>query len=1267
MGDEVGALLEESTVAGPGTLRRLARAELGAMLYAGLAALIYSTCQVIQPVVLAALLALVEAGRAASDMPRLIPVFMGLQIVAALANHWQMHIAAHVGQRLRAQLVGLIFQKAMRVSPSQRLPSGRVVNLMANDAQKFVEALPFFHKLWSAPLQIVLASYFLVSLVGKSALLGVAVLMTLVPLSRHFSLALQRFRSRHMAIADVRVRLCIEMLTGVRCIKYFAWERPYLSRIFEKRREELHWALRELLIYGASMIFTVIGPNCAFAVTLLGHLFLEGEGGITASRSFGTLALMNGLRFPIMDMGSMLATLVSLWASWQRLGDFLDRQESPPISSIDGDIQLLQLQGCSFGYPDEMGVARAAVSGLDMAIRAGELVIIEGRVGSGKSTVMQGILGEAELLGGTLSAQWPVAYCPQHPWVLNATIRENILFGNAYEVTWYQQVVQACCLDLDIRQLLHGDNTEVGERGVTLSGGQKQRVALARAVYHRECKLVLLDDVFSALDAHTGHQVLDALLGLPGGLLRNRGVLLAAHCFTAAELAQQVLTLTTSASGPGSICTVRCERAEPQCVGQRPLADLIEDASGEAEEVVPLDGSTKADVAGGSKLLMSDEERSVGGVSWQCLRMYLASLGGPFWTMSLLIVVILERVFFCGQDWWLATWTAEDPGSERPAYYLGVYGIIFALSFAFVSASRTLIAFLNTWAARSLFEQMAVRVMRAPVSWWDTTPLGRVLNRFSFDTEMVDATLLTKLFPALMSLSWILGAVAVMGGVLWPYSLLAVPVPTAMYLWLFQFSRKSIRELQRIDSITRSPIQSVFVEALHGLASIRAYQSEARYRAVLAGHINTNSGSILAFNTASRWLGVRLECLAGGITGAAAVGCWLLIGNLTPGLVGLCLLWSTVLTVSLNFNCQFWSQAEAAFTSVERIVQYATEIPVEGLHQDLDGWTGHGCPAVRLLPSHVGGGSRACLCFEEVSLRYREGLPLALSAVSFEMSEGERMAVVGRTGAGKSSLAVALFRLAPLSSGRVLLGGTDLRTLPLDVARKSLGIITQDPVIFSGTVRYNLDPFEECSDEDCRAALEQAQLAGKLQLDSEVQEAGANRSVGERQLMCLARALLRKPRLLLCDEATSSVDTQTDEQVQVCLRSVSSALLTIAHRLATIADYDRVMVMETGRVIELGPPHLLLSDQGGAFLRLVQRAGAAQAQVIRRAAERATARPRGEAELLLERPRGPGAAARSALCALPLLRLTGCAPAPAARPRPQRKACGAFFSIVPEL
>eukprot|EP00435_Cladocopium_sp_Y103_P072026 s185_g39.t1 len=1201
------------------TLRSVAAKEVMTLVYAAIAMFLYAVSMCMMPVAMMMVIKCAEVEET-SDFNWLDPawsrqeamlwwiiIYVVLQAISAVANHWQAHMSYHAGQRMRAQesSESRSSDKATAGAAGANCVTFDLTERSNGSSRKFLEALPFLHKLWASPLQVLLASIILLALVDVSALFGIAVLVLVVPLSRHFAKLLGRFRSKHLIFQDQRVRMCVELLEGIRCIKFFAWEKPYLQRVFEKRAHEIHWALRESLIFGLSMIIAVLTPMLAFTATLVAFVLQDtmgDESRWTPTRIFGTLALLNALRFPIMDLGTMLATIVSLYTSWHRLCHFFRSSEAAVPDNVE-----LALSYCSFSCKEGTKDIFRLKMDIDLKVRPGELVVILGKVGSGKSTLLQGILGEVCRTRGTAGVRGRIAYCSQQPWIRNDRAAR---FGE----DWYTQVLEACGLAMDLQQLSHGDLTEIGERGITLSGGpsdgsmdkewrnvvsvevefisiygnsaqfsQKQRVALARAVYHRSCSLVLLDDVLSALDAHTSRHILQALIG-PAGLLKDRAVLLATHNTAAAERAQRVLLLgstegptdaekTTESSllfdGPWQkLCE---EKALLELIGQ---ANVEAGEGGEGQETVQesLD-LQKLQVSKPEVGMMKAEDHS-GSISRRSISIYLRCCGGWPAVAIFCLSSVLERVltfvlWIVGMDWWLSRWTTQVTAEEAEMEiheYLGVYLGILGCATIFISV-RISIAVFTIRGGQKLFERLALRVVRAPMRWWDTTPLGRVLNRFSFDTDNVDTTLVTKLFMSIMSLSWCAGAIGVFVGTFWPWSLIFIPIPTTIYFWLFQFSRKSIRQFQQLDSISRSPIQSVYSEVLSGIVSVRAFGCEAKYRERLARVIDVNSAAILTFNSSNRWLGVRVELLAAFISSLIGLGFW-------------------NLATSLGFNCIFSSQAEACFTSVDRMTEYAVDVPEEGEHQDLDG-------AARSDIKESTTKSDILLSFEKVCLRYQPGLPLALDSVSFQLERKERLAVVGRTGSGKSTLA----------EGQVILQGQNLADLPLDMARRSMGIITQDPVIFSGTVHYNLDPFNDfdaatlvrlmahvclcgasskveiVADPDfgrCSEALQRAQLAETLQLETQIDQAGVNLSVGERQLLCLARALLRSPRLLVCDEATSSVDAKTDSAVQRCLReavaSFDVSLLTIAHRLVTIADYDKVMLLEAGRMKEFDSP-----------------------------------------------------------------------------------------------
>ncbi|CAJ1441480.1 unnamed protein product [Effrenium voratum] len=985
-GDDIASMIDTSHT----SARTVLKDEGWGFLQGGLAMLVYAFAQTFMPVAMMMVIKCAEkqqtndfnylppAFRSPEAMVYWIVLYVAMQCASAIANHWQMNITYHVGQRLRAKVIVAVFQKALRVDPKVRPSVGHTLNLMSTDAQRFLEASPFLHKLWASPLQIFLASVILLALVDASAFYGILVLVLVVPISRHCAQLLSRYRSTHLMFQDQRVRMCVELLEGIRCIKFFAWERPYLDRVFKKRAEELFWARRESTVYGASMIVTVLAPVYAFAATLIAFILQGDAASLTATRVFGTLALLNALRFAIMDLGAMLATIVALYTSWHRLKDFLNLDEAGvPVAELEDGLEL-ELSKSTFSCLEEAKECFRLQMG-PLQVRRGELVLVLGKVGSGKTTLLQGILGEM-VCTGSVAVRGKIAYCAQQPWIRNESLRDNVLFGEEMDMEWYLQVLDACGLGPDLKQLPAQDFTEIGERGVTLSGGQKQRVALARAVYQR-CPLMLLDDVFSALDAQTSRHILQALLG-ETGLLKHQAIILASHSTALAEVANQVLLLGTPDSAEES--KVLFQGKWKDLLEQKPLLELIGQADVEVSDTPDVEEREKISKAmelslGSVQPSMMKEEDHSASITWRCVKMYLQSSGG--WTVVLIFFLssALERLVMVGLDWWLARWT-EEASPDELDLYLGVYLAFLGAVSVLACITRLLMPFTTIWAGAALFKKLALRVVRAPIRWWDTTPLGRVLNRFSFDTDNVDTTLITKMYPAIVSLSWCVGALAVMTGTFWPWSLLFIPLPVVLYFWLFQFSRKSIRQFQQLDSVSRSPIQSVYTEVLNGIVSCRAFACESRYQQRLSQLVDANSAAVLTFNTANRWLGVRVELLGAFISALVGLGFFALREQVPAGLVGMCFIWTTNLAVSLGFNCIFSSQAEACFTSVERITEYALEVPCEGEHQDLDTWRSP--VAAEVFASS----SQPLLMFQKVSLRYQPDLPLALNSVSFTLN-----------------------------------------------------------------------------------------------------------------------------------------------------------------------------------------------------------------------------------------------------------------------------------------
>jgi ATP-binding cassette subfamily C (CFTR/MRP) protein 2 len=907
----------------------------------------------------------------------------------------------------------------------------------------------------------------------------------------------------------------------------------------------------------------------------------------------------------------------------------------------------VSLSGASFAWSLE---GPATLHGVDLDVRPGALTAVVGPVGSGKSSLVSALLGELFLRSGSFRPYGggEVSLCTQTPWVINDTLENNVLFGKPFEEQRFRDVLNACCLWPDLDQLHEREKTVIGERGVTLSGGQKARIALARAAYSG-AGLLIFDDPLSALDAHVGKQVFERLLHPRTGLLKDATRVLVTHAVQNLAACDEVVVLfegrvafkggwaTLEASARAEeAAKARMSAAEREQLvlgEQRPdssgevdggrvrLASVMQSlmAAQEASEVpeAEVGGGSSSSKPSKSKVallgrkfqssrLMTEEERKEGVVDRRVLSRYIRASGGWTWVIFCLALMASDRAVYVCSDFWLATWTAAASGP--PAAYPQLPAAKTQQGISFYAAGLTVFTFVNSFfvvarcfafmhggarAAGNIFLDMTWRVMRAPMVFFETTPLGRITNRFTFDAETVDNTLVQSLNGMVASSMWICSSVVVMLIVV-PLAAVIVAPAMGVFVALHRYYRFSCTSLQRLDSTTRSPVQSHFREALEGLQVVRCFRQSQRYLDKSDALVDHNNRAIFSFNSSNRWLGLRLDLVATSTTFAVCLASWLSRGSVEPALIGLAVLWSFNLCTGFSFFIQAASAAEAKLTSVERVTSYATELP-----QEPPLATTQGAPP-KLWPA------RGEVRFEGVSLRYRPELPPAVERLSLTVAPGEHIGVVGRTGAGKSSLSSCLFRLRELDEGLVSVDGVNLAALGLsDVRGRAAFIIPQAPTCFSGTVRFNLDPFSEFTDAQVEDALKRARLRSQLRdlggILAPVDENGSNFSQGQRQLICLARAVLRKPKVLFLDEVSASVDSLTDKLVQETIRNEfrDATVIEVAHRLQSVILHDRIAVLERGQVVECDTPANLLAKAGGHFRRLVDGAGPAVAQELR--------------------------------------------------------------------
>uniref|UniRef100_A0A8C2I143 Canalicular multispecific organic anion transporter 1 n=1 Tax=Cyprinus carpio TaxID=7962 RepID=A0A8C2I143_CYPCA len=1126
-----------------------------------------------------------------------------------------------LGMKVRTALMAAVYKKALVVSNDSRKEStaGEIVNLMSADAQRFNDVTNFIHLLWSCPLQIILAIAFLWIELGPSVLAGLLTMVLLVPINGWLATKSRGFQVENMKFKDKRMKIVNDILNGIKVLKYYAWESSFEAQVQEIREKELKVMRKFAYLSSVSTFIFSCAPAIVSLATFAVFVSVSPDNILDAEKAFTSISLFNILRFPLAMLPQLISTMVQTTVSKKRLEKFLSGDDLDTMAVTRDD---------SHSVAVSMTDAIILFS-ISLDIKPGRLVAVVGAVGSGKTSLISALLGELHSLKGRINIKGSVAYVPQQAWIQNTTLKDNILFGsNLYEER-YLSVVDACALGPDLDLLPGRDHTEIGEKGINLSGGQKQRVSLARAVYS-SADVYLLDDPLSAVDSHVGKHLFERVIG-PKGLLKDKTRILVTHGIGFLPYVDEIVVLVNGVvSEVGSYDGLRAskgafsefletygkeesnnesdyEQIDTLPEGMEPQADdspedivsstlkrenSLRHSKRNGSVRVRKNSSVRSKKDSGDKKgqrLIEKEAMETGRVKFSVYLQYLRSMGWCFVTWSFLFYFI-QNVAVIGQNLWLSDWTEDSVKYFNTTYpthirdmRIGVFGALGLAQGFLVFFGTILLADGSISASRTLHTNLLSNILKVPMVFFDTTPSGRIVNRFAKDIFTVD-----EMIPMSFR-SWILCLLGVLGTLF--IICLATPIFTAVivpmaivYYFVQRFYVATSRQLRRLDSVSRSPIYSHFGETVSGLSVIRAYGHQKRFLKQNEDTIDQNLKSVYPWIVSNRWLAMRLESLGNLVVFFAALFAVISRDSLKSGLVGLSISYALNVTQTLNWLVRMTSELETNIVAVERVREYAeieNEAPWITSNRPPDDWPTAG---------NIG--------FDNYKVRYRPELELILHGITCDIASTEKIGIVGRTGAGKSSLTNCLFRIIEASEGRILIDGIDISTLGLHDLRSRLTIIPQDPVLFSGTLRMNLDPFEKSSDEEIWSVLELAHLKDYVRglpagLQHEVSEGGENLSVGQRQLLCLARALLRKSRILILDEATAAVDLETDDLIQNTIRTEFShcTVLTIAHRLNTILDSSRVMVLDSGKIVEFDSPSVLLNNQQGHFYSMAKDAG----------------------------------------------------------------------------
>lgn len=1136
--------------------------------------MIYLTATIASPLILRRLIQTLGPG-AGGDIAG--PVWAGLLFLTALitsmAAHHMFHMLLKLMIRVRIGLVTAIYRKALAltIGSRQAAPAGQIINLMGTDAQKFVNVLNVIHSVWVHPMQLVLVLVVLYVILGPASLAGAGMLLLFLWLSavvakRH--VVARKMLARH---TDRRVGLMNEILMSIRIIKFYAWEKSFAQEVAGIRADEVV-ELSKLARLSALGTLIFLSTPVVVAVVTFATFVLAGNE-LNAADVFSSLALFMVLRQAMVMLPDMVAGCLEANVAIGRVEAFLALPELKAAEASAAPIGSVTLAQATCEWTPGL----PALKDVSLAVSPGALVCVVGAVGAGKSALMAALLGELQVVSGTVAIAGSVAYVSQQAWILNDTIRNNILFGLPLDQGRYARALSTVHLTHDLWQFPRGDETEIGERGVNLSGGQRQRISLARAVY-ANADVLLLDDPLSALDSTVGQAVFDECLLQE---LAGRTRILTTHRLEYVDRSDLVVVL-----GDGRIAEIgkphelkrrggiytKLWHAYERETSTDHAADGATDA-GEAlaPEVLAADGERAA-----PGQLVTDEERFTGVVGRDVYKMYLKAFAPGILLAALLVVFVLKEVLNVGTDSWLAYWSGV--GVFKLTLFLGGFLLLGLLACISTYGRSLFISLRGLTAGTNFHGRLLQSVLRAPMSFFESTPVGRVLNRFSRDLEAVDWQIPRSLHEALGCVCSILSTLIVIVAVT-PIAAVAIFPVALVYYYVQRQFRPASREGQRLDSITRSPIFAQFSESLAGVQILRAYGAAPRFEQQLLRHLETNSRTFYTIVSANRWLGTRIESLGAVIVATAAFTALQTQSTAAIGFAGLAVTYSLAITGAMNWAVRMFSQLESNLNSVERIDHYAQLTPE---HWD-------GAPPPEHWPT------RGQISFQDLELRYRADLPPVIKRLNCEIRAGEKLGIVGRTGAGKSSLLLGLFRVLEASGGRILVDGIDIATLDLAALRGALAIIPQEPVLFSGTVRKNLDPFGQHDATTLWDALHRAQLGVVVEglkdgLDAVVHEGGSNFSVGQKQLLCLARAVLRKSHILLLDEATASVDVATDKLIRHTIQTefAAATVITIAHRLSTVMDCDRILVLDAGSIAEFDAPQALLRHRRGAFYRMVR-------------------------------------------------------------------------------
>ncbi|KAL9237381.1 hypothetical protein vseg_011935 [Gypsophila vaccaria] len=1111
------------------------------------------------------------------------------KIVESLSQRQWYFRSRLVGLKIRSLLTAAIYRKQLRLSNVARLThsGGEIMNYVTVDAYRIGEFPYWFHQTWTTSFQLCIALAILIHAVGIATIAALVVIVLTVLCNTPIAKLQHKFQTMLMIAQDERLKAFSEALMNMKVLKLYAWENHF-KKVIEKLREvEYKWlsAVQLRKAYNGFLFWTspVLVSTATFGACYVLKIPLH------ASNVFTFVAALRLVQEPIRAIPEVIGVVIQARVAFARIVNFLDAPElqsdnvrKKSSSSSTNHVILMTSANLSW----ENNSSKPTLRNMNLNVKQGEKIAICGEVGSGKSTLLAGILGEVPYIEGTAEAYGSIAYVSQTAWIQTGTIRENVLFGSPMEERRYQETLRRCSLVKDLELLPNGDMTQIGERGVNLSGGQKQRIQLARALY-QDADIYLLDDPFSAVDAHTASSlfneyVMESLSGKTVLLVTHQVDFLPAfHCcllMSDGEILRAGPYDELLASSPEFLDLVN---AHKETAGTENMSEVNETGrlNHPVKEIKRINVEKQYNASEGGQLI-KQEEREKGDAGLKPYRLYLSQNKGYLYFA---VVALTHWTFLAGQisqNIWMAS-SVDNPNVSTEKLIV-VYLIIGFSSTIFLLIRSLLVVKLGMSSSRSLFSQLLNSLFRAPMSFYDSTPLGRILSRVSVDLSIVDLDVPFSFLFVLGATSNAYSNLVVLAVITWQVLFVSIPM-VYMALLMQRYYFATAKELMRLNGTTKSFVANHLAESVAGAMTIRAFKEEDRFFEQNLKLIDINASPYFHNFSANEWLIQRLETLTAFVLSSAAL-CMVLLptGTFSSGFIGMALSYGLTLNVSMIFSIQHQCNIANYIISVERLDQYMhvpSEAPevIENNRPPLS-WPSVG--KVEITDLHI---------------RYRRDTPMVLRGISCTFEGGDKIGIVGRTGSGKTTLIGALFRLVEPAGGKIVVDGIDICSIGLHDLRSRFGIIPQDPTLFNGTVRFNLDPLCQHNDGELWEVLGKCQLKEAVQekeqgLDSKVVEDGSNWSMGQRQLFCLGRALLRRSRVLVLDEATASIDNATDLILQKTIRKefADCTVITVAHRIPTVMDCTKVLAISDGKLVEYDEPMKLMKTEGSLFGQLVK-------------------------------------------------------------------------------